>query len=80
MPSAEKDTGCEIYDEPGQTCATAGPAVIAAEGACGPCVAALLAEAWRAGAQEGFGAPSDWNLHQAYALNPYILPPGGSDA
>jgi hypothetical protein len=34
-------------------------------------IAAASAEAWRAGAQEGFGAPDGETLHDVYALNPY---------
>jgi hypothetical protein len=34
-------------------------------------IAAAQAEAWRAGTQEGFGAPEGETLHDVYALNPY---------
>jgi hypothetical protein len=36
-----------------------------------PLIAAAQAEAWRAGTQEGFGAPEGETLHDVYALNPY---------
>jgi homoaconitase/3-isopropylmalate dehydratase large subunit len=82
-PDAEKDAGCEIYDQPGQTCLTAGPAVIAAEGACGPCVAALMAQVWDEAISvvcdcgDFDGHPGDCAATRLIHAATRVLPPGG---